>query len=174
MAKRTIAWLLPVAMITLLGAGCFQKSAEKAAEDNLKKANINADVDIDNNTVTVNTNSGSWQMGESVSLPDGFPSDVYVIDGTITSAIKMTASSGYTVAINTNETVASAKAKYDTEVAADGWTIASTGIYEGSGVIIANKGERSLSVGINLGDDGKATVALSTLTNTTETTNSAE
>lgn len=168
MTKRTIIWLLPVIMITLLGAGCFQKSAEKQAEDNLKKANINADVDLNGKTVTVNTNGGSWQMGESVSLPAGFPTDIYVIDGTITTAFKTDATSGYTVSINTEETVASAKAKYDTRIAADGWTITTTGVFEGTAAIIATKGNRSLNIGVNLGENGKATVVLSTLTTATE------
>ncbi len=154
--------------IILLGASCTKKAAEKAAEKSIESASNNqADVDIDDDQVTVNTNAGSWQAGESVSLPQGFPSDVYVIDGTIKTALQLTENEGYSVSIESNSSLSQAKSTYESELADAGWTIASTYSTANGAVLSAQKADRLTTVSLSEAD-GKTTVVISTSTQSSD------
>jgi hypothetical protein len=157
----------------LVLSGC--KSAEEKAAEKLIESGTNgqADVDIGTNSVKINTNAGSYQAGGNVTLPSGFPSDVYIIDGTLTSAQTNTATSGYIVSIETTKTVTEAKDLYDRHIVSDGWTLNSSMVYEGSALIYGSKGNRTLQIGINTGSTGTI-VAVTTFTNTSANTNSLD
>lgn len=165
-AQKHAYLIIPIALLALVlfGAGCTKKAAEQTAEKAIESTtNGQADVDIDNDQVTVNTNAGSWQVGESVSLPSGFPEDVYVINGTIKSAMTLTENEGYTVAIETNVTWSQAKTTYESELAEDGWTIASTYSTTNGAILSAQKADRVTTVSISEAD-GKTSVVISTNT----------
>ena len=158
MKKILILTFCLVLAATLTACGC-EKTVEKAIE---QSTGGEADVDLDDGSVKVNTNEGSLEIGEEVDLPSGFPSDIYVIDGTITAAMS-TGEDTYTVSIETTKSVSEAKAKYESELENDGWDITMTlDIGEGS-TIGAEKDNRSVSISI-AESDGATTVVIGTST----------
>ena len=124
-------------------------------------------MDIDNDQVTVNTNAGSFQAGESVSLPSDFPDDVYVIDGTIKTALALTENQGYSVSIESNVSVSEAKSTYESELADAGWTIASTYSTANGAVLSAQKANRLATVSLSEADN-QTTVVISTSTQSSD------
>jgi len=162
--KKVLVILSCFALVLVL-SGCGEKTAEKTAEKAIEKStNGQVDVDIDDNTISVNTNEGSMQAGEEVSLPAGFPSDVHVVDGTITMATNVTENDMYTVSVQTTKSVAAVKAEYDAQLVKDGWTIAaSTAILDGA-LISATKGENR-SISVSMGEsEGYTFVTIGTST----------
>lgn len=157
--KKVIICAMVLVMAVVL-SGCGEKAAEKAIETS---SGGQVDVDIDSDKVTVNTNAGSLEVGEKVSLPSGFPTDVHIIDGTITSAMTLTAGESYTVSIQTTGTVNEAKADYENQLAADGWIVTMSLAVEDGFIMSAENGNRTVTVSIGDGDDG-ALVVLSTMT----------
>lgn len=153
---RTIRLLL-IVVLGLSLAGCGKSVTQKTTEKALEKAtNGQADVDLSNNSVKVNVNGGSWEVGEKVSLPDGFPSDVYVVDGTVKSAVTTVAGKAYSVSLTTTKSVADVKALYTSKLKDDGWTVTATASVSGSQMFSAEKGKRTLTV--TIGADQDATV----------------
>ncbi|MFA5051834.1 MAG: hypothetical protein WC544_02100 [Patescibacteria group bacterium] len=165
--RKKAYWILPVIAIvavSLAASGCTKKVAEKTAEKAIEAAtNGQADVDIDDNTLTINTDTGSYQAGDSVSLPDNFPSDVYVIDGTIKAAVANTQNESFVVSIQTSTSVDDAKTQYVQQLADDGWTIGTNMTYAGAVTLISEKDNRTLSVGI-MEVDNQTTVNLNVAT----------
>ncbi|MFH1367176.1 MAG: hypothetical protein ABIH38_04295 [Patescibacteria group bacterium] len=159
--KKTLFLALSLVMAAgLLLTGCGEK---KVAENILEKAtNGAADVDVSGDTITVNTNAGSWTAGDSVSLPSGFPSDVYVIDGTVKVATTIKENESYMVSLETTKSVAEAKAAYERELAADGWTININMTISESVSLGGEKDNRTVSVIIAKTDDSKTQVSIST------------
>lgn len=154
---------------TIVLSGC-KTASEKAAEKIIEKAtNGQADVDIGTNTVRINTNTGSYQAGGNVAVPSGFPSDVYRIDGTLTSAQTTSQANGYILTIETTKSLTEAKNLYDQHLANDGWTVTSSMSYQDTVAIFADKGNRIASIGINV-TDGKNIVVIQTYTNTSTNT----
>ncbi len=153
---------LVVAGLTLLGASCGKKVAEKTVENAIEKStNGQADVDISNKQVQINTNGTSLTAGENVKLPSGFPADVYVIDGTLKSTLALAEDNGYSVTLTTSTSAADVKTKYESQLKADGWTIISTlALPEGS-MLTAEKGLRTTSVTMTT-PDGETMVSIST------------
>ncbi|MFA6098372.1 MAG: hypothetical protein WCV50_00955 [Patescibacteria group bacterium] len=159
MKKIILVTMVPLAFIALLFiSGCGEKTAEKAIET---AVGDHADVDIDGNTVRVNTNTGSLQTGENVSLPSGFPSDVYVIDGTLKSAMSTNENQGYTVSITTSHSISDTKADYESKLAEDGWTISMSLTVEDGASIGATKDNRTTTISIGT-DDGQTMVVIGT------------
>jgi hypothetical protein len=172
--KRYSSYLvLPLVFVLLFSvSGCGKSTAERSVENAIERATNNqADVDVSTNTVTINTNGGSWQAGQNVSLPSGFPDDVYVIDGTLTSAITTTVGKAYTISMQTDSSVSEVKSTYDREIVNDGWTVTADANYSGTMTILAEKDKRTLTVGIATAD-AITTVTISTFT--PDETNAAE
>lgn len=140
---RTTKAITIVAVVigaALLLSGCGKTAAEKAAESMIKSAtNGSADVDISTNSVKVNTNGYSYQGGSNVTLPDGFPSDIYIIDGTLTTASTVTPTNGFTISIDTTKTIPEAFDLYKSKLATAGWTIDNTMSFEGSAGVFSSK-----------------------------------
>jgi len=150
--------------LALVVSGCGEKAVEKAAETAIEQSTGGqADVDIGTNSIKVNTNEGSLQVGGNISLPSGFPSDVHVIDGTITAATTVTEGEAYTVSIETSKSVAAAKSEYETELKNDGWNVTLAMTFEGGATLAAEKDNRSVSVSMSE-SDGKTLVVLGTST----------
>lgn len=148
--------------LVLTGAACGNKVAEKATERAIERStNQDVDVDLDGDRVAMNVNGVAWQAGDSVELPDGFPEDVYIIEGTIKVATTIEESNGYAVTIEANIDVAAATSEYEREVANDGWTIEGSAKFGATTTISAKKAERTMIVGI-YDVDGKAQIQLST------------
>jgi len=150
MKKSLIFALCLVAGFSLIFvAGCGKKAAETAAEKAIEKStNGQADVDLSTNSVKVNTNAGTFEVGGKIDLPSGFPSDVYVIDGTITAATTLTANEGYTISIVTDKSVSEAKDLYEAKLKADGWTITFTMNVADGASVAGEKDNRTVTVSI--------------------------
>lgn len=145
-------------VLVLAGAGCSRSLTERALE---QAAGGDADINLRNGQVSVNVNGASWQAGANVSLPSNFPSDVYVIDGTIVSALANTGEQVYAVSIQTAMSVTAAAAQYRQQLTDRGWTITATGTYGPMENIVATKSDRTVAVVITAGDDRNALVTLS-------------
>ena len=149
--------ILLVGVIILLAvtvSGC-KNAAEKTAETAIESSTGGAvDVDIDNDSMKINTNGGSLEVGEGVSLPDGFPSDVYVIDGTIISAMTLAEGESYSVSIRTSQTTAAVKEEYENEFKDEGWEITMDLAMGGGYSMSAEKDNRMVLFGVSTGDDG--------------------
>ncbi|MBI5037942.1 MAG: hypothetical protein HZC01_04555 [Candidatus Kerfeldbacteria bacterium] len=155
--------VLGIMLLALVATGCTSPS-EKVAETIIEsQTNGDVDVDVDNETVSINTDGGSFQSGEDVTLPDGFPSDVHVAEGTLVSAIHVTDPDGYSVSLNSSDSVTDLKSEYQSAIVDDGWTILGTYEVSGSVSFTAEKDNRTLSVTIGATDD-QSSVVISTST----------
>ena len=162
MKKVFIIAAVLVLAITL--TACGEKTAEKKAEKAIETSTGGtADVDIDDETVTVNTNAGSFTVGEEVDLPENFPSDIHMIDGTIKMATETTEIEGFSVSIETSKSVSVAKTEYLEQLVDDGWTITGTLDFTETASIMAEKDDRTVTVTI-LETDGVVTVGIGTST----------
>lgn len=137
-------------------------SAENVAEKAISSATNGAvDVDIDGKTLTVNTETGSIQAGENVDLPDDFPSDVYVVDGDLQSALQTPGNNGFQLSISTSKSLADVKSMYQQELESEGWTITSS-LDLGVGFnLFAEKGSKITTVTISE-VEGKTQIVLTT------------
>jgi tRNA U38,U39,U40 pseudouridine synthase TruA len=65
-----------------------EKMAEEMTENYIENAiekemDGAVDIDVNDNSFKMETKDGSYQSGDNVTLPDNFPSDVYVYEGKI-------------------------------------------------------------------------------------------
>ncbi|PIS42246.1 MAG: hypothetical protein COT24_04245 [Candidatus Kerfeldbacteria bacterium CG08_land_8_20_14_0_20_40_16] len=158
-----IAMFLALFLLISGFGGCGKKAAEKATEKAIETVtNGQADVDVSDNTVTINTNTGSYQAGGNVDLPSDFPDDVYVVDGNITAAITSVENNGYTVSIETTQSVNDLATLYEQKLKDEGWTITLTMAYEGTASVGGEKDNRMVSVGMNPNEEGKTIVVITT------------
>lgn len=161
--------IIIVIVVAVIGGGVFfwlqREGTEEAIETSIEKATNGAvDVDIDDETITVNTNAGSFSAGEEVDLPDNFPSDIHVIDGTIKMVSETPEIEGFSVSIETSKSVSAAKTEYEEELVDDGWTITGTLDFTETVSLMAEKDNRTVTVTI-MEVDGVVTVGIGTSTN---------
>lgn len=161
MRKYFIIAICLLLLVTISGfGGCGKKAAEKTAEKSIEEATGGeADVDVDEGSIKINTNEGTFEAGEKVSLPSGFPSDVYVIDGDIVGATS-TDEEYYSVSIKASKSVSEVADLYESKLQTDGWTINMKLSFEDSVTLGGEKDNRTVTVGINKDDDGKTFVVL--------------
>ena len=114
-------------------------------------------MDINGQNEKVETEQGKIEAGENVKLPSDFPSDVYVIDGTIKIAISGQADEGQTVSIETDKKIEEVLSIYKEKLKSDGWNITGTMNFGEVATVIAEKDDRSVSVSTGA-SDGKTTV----------------
>jgi Flp pilus assembly protein TadG len=163
--KKTLLILTLVLVAGLVLSGCTKKAAESAAEKAIEDAtNGQADVDIGTNSIKVNTNTGSMQIGGNVVMPDNFPDDVYVIDGTLTYALTTSAGKSYTITVETNKSVNEVKSLYESKLAASGWTININSMVQGSLGLGAQKSNRTVTITASE-IDSKTSVSITTSEN---------
>lgn len=141
--------------IGFLFSGCTKKVAEKTTEKIIEKnVGSEANVDLKNDQLTIETEQGVYQAGEQVSLPDGFPDDVYVIDGNIVAAMAMAEEQGYSVSVVTNKSVSEVKSEYEEKLKAADWNINLRMDYGESATLSATKANRTVSVSATASSDG--------------------
>ncbi len=148
--------------IGLVLSGCGV--AEKVAENTIESAsNDIVDVDIDNNSLTLNTNGGTIEVGEKVSMPDNFPSDIHVADGDLISAMTIDENNTFSVSLNSNDSASNLKSEYQTELANDNWEIDSTLDFGGGSMMTGTKNNRSVTITISLDEtEGTTIVSINT------------
>jgi len=163
--------VVAIAALALVVSGCGKTTAEKAAEKIVETAtNGQADVDLSTNTITINSNGSTYQAGENVSIPASFPSDLYVIDGTVNAALTLKEGEQYSVTITTTKSAAEAKSLYESKLSTDGWTITTNASFATSTSIAAEKGNRNAFVTVT---DVDGTVSVGITTSVDENTNSS-
>jgi len=148
--------------LVLTASGCGEKTlVENQMERQLEK-NLGGDakVQVDGENVNIQTEQGSLQVGEDVSLPQDFPSDVYVIDGQLMSAMKNVVGAGYQVVVKSDKTPKDAQELYETKLKEQGWKITTSMNLGTAAVVSAQKGKRvvSVSLGTEEGKDGLAVI----------------
>lgn len=168
MKKSTIALLIPAVAAMLLVAGCGKKVSIHTTN-----GDVDADVDVGTNSANININGSTLQTGDSVTLPSDWPSDVYVIDGTVKAAWS-TPNVSYSASIEASKSLAEAKSLYESKLSTDGWTITMNGSIDAhSAVIIATKGTKSVQVSIGDADGPTVVILTVVLDNGTNTNTSA-
>jgi len=118
--------VVPVLLAVLI-VGCG-KASEKVAEFAMEKAiekdgGGKAKVDLtQDGKMTITSDKGDVQIDASgaASVPEGFPEDVMVYAGKITTAMKMP--EGFMVTIETDDAVEKVVAAYNEAMKAKGWT----------------------------------------------------
>lgn len=161
MKKFLILALSLVVAVALTGAGCAKKATEKTAEKSIEKSTGGeADVDLDEEKITIETKEGTFEAGESISLPADFPSDVHVVDGTITASTTNTGG-GYAVTVETSKSVSSVKQEYEDELKKDGWEITLTMTLQDGATVAGEKDNRTVTVTISE-SEGKTFVIIGT------------
>lgn len=153
---------LVIVVIVVAGAVFLLKGkgTEKAVEQSTEKATGGqANVDLDKNSIKVNTNEGAFEIGKKVSLPSGFPSDVPITDGTITSATTITQDEAYSVTIESTKSVSEVKTEYESKLPQNGWIINASTTFGDNLVLNATKDNRTLGVSI-IDNEGKTLVTL--------------
>jgi len=154
--------ILIVVIVVVLGiaglwfGGVFQReAAEEAAENAIEAAtNGSANVELDTDgSMIFETDEATMEINSGgAELPDGFPTDVYVVDGTIQAAAS-TAEDAYTLTIQTDKAVADVKAEYQEQLAAEGWAQTLSIDLEGGSSLSAEKDNRTLTVSISHPED---------------------
>ena len=88
----------------------------------------NAKVSRDDGDITIETTDGTVKSSTDAKLPEGFPADVPLIDGTIINAVSITESDqrGWTVMITTDASPADAAAEVKAQLTAAGFTVNGT------------------------------------------------
>ncbi len=155
------AFALGACALALTSIGCGKaadKIAEKATEKAAEQA-VGGDVDIDTDgegNVSISTPDGNFSTSSSQELPDDFPSDVPIVDGTMTT-VSRTEADGNLLFMVTVTTDAGGQETLDAlaaDLAAEGWTetVKYGSMTNGSfgGQLGFEKGERNVVVTIGL------------------------
>jgi hypothetical protein len=154
--RKALLLALVVVLVLVLGgvAGCG-KIVEKAVEDA-----TGVSVDEDDGSVTIEGEDGTSITvdEEGTELPEGYPSDVPVYDGTITTAWETSDEKGttYSIAITTEDSTADVVDWYKAELEDGGWKILSTFKDASSGMISAEKDDLTFYLAAG-GDEGEST-----------------
>jgi hypothetical protein len=164
MKKSTIALLIPAVAAIVIIAGCGKK-----VTINTQNGNVTADIDASTNSANININGSTLQTGDSVKLPSDWPSDVYVIDGTVKAAWS-TPNVSYSASLETTKSLNEAKTLYESKLSTDGWTTTMNGSVDtNSAAVIATKGTKSVQVSISNSDGPTVVILTVVLDNGTNT-----
>ncbi|MGE0668890.1 MAG: hypothetical protein AB7O49_20225 [Sphingomonadales bacterium] len=162
--NRTMKFMLPLVAAAFV-AGCGQDAADTAAEKIAKQHGIDMDIDRDGDKATYTVSGpggGTVQMGENLSVPDGFPDDVAVYpDLKIVSASSMP--QGYMVHGQTTDAIDKVAGFYADKMTSDGWEKESEMTAQGMRTMSFKKEGRNAAVNVFSGDEG-TTVQLTAMT----------
>jgi len=160
--KPTYVRVISVLGMLLLAAsvvGC-QQVAEKATEAAIEKS-TGVDVEKSGDEVTITGEDGTEITASSDGqLPDGFPSDIPVYEGPITSSIK--ADKGWSVTIEAADDVDTIFSWYKQELEKSGWKVVSEMKVTDGAAVVAEKGDQNVQVtiGTSSSDAGASTLSL--------------
>lgn len=108
--------------------GCGEKAGEETAEKMVEKAiesgfDGEAEVDIEKDSIRIEAEEGemSMTMGDSASLPDDFPDDVFIYQGAELS-MGMKLPQGFNLSLQTKDDMSKVSEVYLAEMTAKGWT----------------------------------------------------
>jgi hypothetical protein len=166
--QNTLKILALVALAALLlstATGCCpllneasDEASERVTEEIIEGATGGeVDIEEDGGSVTIETEEGAVTIegGEGSDLPEDWPSDMPVYDGTITGSSSFSTPEGMsmTVTIETSDSADDVLAFYNAELQSEGWT-------EDFSADTSEGGERAVSLVVSK-DDRNGTVAIS-------------
>lgn len=162
--------IIIVIAVVVIGAGAAWAGGvfkEKAAEEIIENAiesqddgDADVDIDLSDEEANIEVNGSTLQVGNDVAIPEEFPDDVFLPDGTV-AAVVNTAEGAYSVTMTSTASLMALRDDYETRQAGDGWTKSSS-VTVGAGVIILwEKADRALSVTLTDNSDGTTTIGLS-------------
>lgn len=150
--------LLLVLVCALLGLGALSGCA-KISENAIEDA-TGVRVDEDGSSVTIEGEDGSTITydDEGTELPEDYPDDVPVYDGTIDSSWETKDEKGttYAIAIKTTDATEDVVAWYEEQLADKGWEIKTTFKDESSGMVSAEKDDLSFYLAAGAENEGTA------------------
>lgn len=153
-----VSVVIVVGLLGMFGRGFFGKNATERAIERATGGNVDVDYN-GNNTATYKTNDGSVSVGENVSLPSSWPSDVSIMRGAkinyAVSSNPSTGSDGAGVMYSTTKSASEVIAYYKIELPKQGWTIGNEVTMAGASMLSATKDKRSMSVSV--GGDASGT-----------------
>jgi len=155
-----------VALFLILGlmlslVGC-QSIAENATEAAIEDA-TGVKVDQDDDSVTITGEDGSSiTASENGELPEGFPEDAPVYDGSITTSL--VTEENYTIGIETDDEWATVWDWYVAELESEGWTKTTELKLEDSGMLSGEKDDRLIQITIGPASGDTAATLITTFT----------
>lgn len=156
-----------VCFIILFAVGCGEKAAEKAMEKKIEESTgTDAKVDLSDKGMKVSgeTEKGkfSFTTGESVEIPEDFPSDILIYSPSKTMmAMKMP--EGHSLSLSTENDVKKVTQTYQREMKAKGWSEETSMNMGNQSVLIYKKENRMANIAIAKGDaDTQITITLAT------------
>jgi hypothetical protein len=155
-----IVLVLVLAATAAVATGCEAIIGE-AVKSGVESA-TGVKVDDSNNSVTLTGTDGSTvSMGGEGTLPEGFPADVPVYEGTIKKGIATSTAGGkgFVVIVETPDAPADVLKWYEGELEAGGWTTTSALKAVDGGRLAAEKDATAVTV--TIGPGTKTNVALS-------------
>jgi hypothetical protein len=149
--------LLLVGAIAL--SGCVKAPTEKANEKLLENAlGQDADVNIEGNTYKVNVNGVEIEAGENVVMPQNFPNDIYLPQGTLLSS--MVTEMSLTLSMEAEESPTDLFALYQEKISAENWKVVTSGNFGDILTLTAEKENRILSVTVSQDENQKTILVL--------------
>ncbi|GAB3338549.1 hypothetical protein [Marilutibacter aestuarii] len=163
MFPAPVRLVLATALVAVLASAC-QKSAEERMASAAASAATGQDVEVqrDGDTTTFSTDEGDVTVatGEGLSLPDGFPDDVYLPrEYTLRSVLNVAGTQVLSLSTRGDATTLFNEAS--AEMKAKGWTQTMAMQNDARNAMLAfEKGERNAVVSVNGDDDGEVQVGL--------------
>jgi hypothetical protein len=136
--------MVALAALLVIGATAGCNPEEEAAEEIIEQT-TGGDVEIDDDgeSVTIETEDGSMEItgGDGAAVPDGFPDDMPLYEGTIVLGQMMETPEGtaYNVGVETTDGAYEVADWYADEMASAGWTTTSELTNEAEGAIIVTR-----------------------------------
>src|SRR3989339_331686 len=102
-------------MSIIFGLAVFLSACQSPSEKVIEKVN--------ENVIEKEIENGTMQAGQDVSLPDNFPSDVYVYEGKLAAVVFNEANNGFNLTIETKDVLDDIKSVYENKLEEDGWVV---------------------------------------------------
>ncbi len=162
--NTAIKFALPLFAAAALAA-CGQDAADTAAEKLAKAHGVDVEIDRDGGeaTYTIGGKDGNTlQIGEKLSLPDGFPADVPMYPG-LKIVAASTTPEGFLVHAQSSDGLGDVTSFYADKLVAGGWEKEGEFQAENMRTSSFKKEGRTASVNVFAADDGTVTVQVSAL-----------
>ncbi|MDO8964654.1 MAG: hypothetical protein Q7W30_09220 [Coriobacteriia bacterium] len=152
-AVALFAVLTAVAIVfTLTGCDAIVQNAAKSAVEGATGVKVNQD----GNGITVEGKDGeAITVGGDNALPEGFPADIPVYEGTISASMK--SPKGFLVTIDAADPLATVADWYRTKLADEGWKIINDGTIGEGTIFTCEKATMGLTVAVGPGTSDKPT-----------------
>ena len=144
---------LLVSMAGLVGCQSITDKVAEETSEKLIEGATGVDVEADDDEVTITSEDGSsMTVSESGELPDGWPEDVPVYEGNITSG--MVSEGNRTVSVESEDSALDVYEWSLEQIKAEGWTVTTEFKAENGGTLAAEKGGNIVQYTVSDEDPG--------------------